>query len=188
MNKKTSRFILFCLLFLLLLPLRAALAHGGGELRVANAPVGSYLVSIWTNPPQARAGQPIHTTVGVAWANDGSPALDVEVLLTLTDSEGEMVAVAEATTEQSINRLFYEADMADVPVGEYVLTVVVNGRSGNGDLAFPLSVAAPTLWPWLVGGLASAAVIWLVVRAWRNGVVVGDARRQTAVSRHRSVD
>ena len=54
------------LLIICLLPWNTVLAHGGGELQISNAPVGDYQVSVWNNPPTARAGQTIHVTVGIA--------------------------------------------------------------------------------------------------------------------------
>jgi hypothetical protein len=177
------------LLFLLaLLPLRMVLAHGGGELEVGNAPIGSYLVSIWVNPPTVQAGQVIHVTVGIAQESTGEPVLDAGVDVLILDDQEEVVATAVATTEQSINRLFYEADLDVLPTGAYAMQVTVTGSGGRGDLAFPLEVMPRSILPWVGGGLVGLLLIGLIVRGWRRGGNESIPRRKTAVPRRRAVD
>lgn len=184
---KLKNFFLL-LLMLCLLPLPTVQAHGGGELQIGNAPVGNYLVSIWVNPPTARAGEAIHVTVGIAQASTGEPVLDAAVDVLILDGQGEPVAAAAATTEQSVNRLFYEADLEDVRSGEYEMQITVTGRDGRGDLSFPLAVEPRSVWPWLGGAAAAVVVIGLIVRRWRKRGTVAEPRRRTAVPRARSVD
>ena len=192
MNKKFAdkeknrwRRLLWLGLLLCLLPLPRVLAHGGGELMVGNAPIGSYLVSVWVNPPAVQAGQVIHVTVGIAAENTGEPVLDANVAVQIVDEAGVTVATAVATTEQSINRLFYEADLATLPTGNYEMQVLVTDSAGTGDVAFALEVVPRTIWSWLVGAAVGLTVIGLVVRSWRRG---GAVRKGTAVPRRRSVD
>lgn len=155
-------------------------AHGGGELQAVNVPIGSYQVSVWLNPPTVRTGQTIHITVGIATAEDGSPVLDSTVDVIIETAAGEEMLTTQATTEQSVNRLFYEADISNLPTGSYEVLVQVAGIKGNGNLRFPMEVGQASLWPWLVGGLGGGAVIWFVVRRWQ--------KRKTAVSRPRNID
>jgi hypothetical protein len=190
------------LLVICLLPLQPVLAHGGGELQISNAPVGQYQVSVWNNPPTARAEQTIHVTVGIARADTGEPVLDAAVSVTILNESGEPLVTAAATTEQSVNRLFYEADLDGVPAGSYEMQVEVTGSEGSGVLSFPLVVETVSLWPWLVGAGMAAFVVWLVLRYWRRGAKPDVSRRGTArtkrlndvepaevaVPRHRSVD
>ena len=177
-----------CVLLLGLLPVSAVLAHGGGELQVANAPIAAYQVSVWTNPPTARANQPIHVTVGVATAVSGEPVLDAVVEVSILNASGEAVSTAAATTEQSANRLFFEADLAGIPVGAYEVSVEVAGSEGSGMLTFPLEVRPSSIWPWLGGALVGLGAIWLVIRYWRGSSNMAVTRRKTAVPRSRSVD
>ncbi len=175
-----------CLL-LLLLPIRPALAHGGGKLQIGNAPIGDYLVSVWNNPPTARAGRTIHVTVGVAQAGTGAPVLDATVMVLILNDSAVTVATAPATTEQSVNRLFYEADLPGVPEGVYEMQVMVTGSQSGGEIAFPLVVEPLLIWPWLVGMVAGGGAIWLSLRYWRKAAAA-TPRRKTAVPHSRSVD
>lgn len=182
----TLRNSVFLFLFAACLtPLQMVLAHGGGELQISNAPIGEYQVSVWNNPPTARAGQAIHVTVGIAQADSGEPVLDTAVTVTIMNESGQPIATAAATTEQSINRLFYEADLTGVPIGSYEMQIEVMGSQGSGTLSFPLTVQPVSVWPWLTGVVAAGGIIWLVLRYWRKGSVAG---RGTAVPQRRSVD
>lgn len=183
---RTASF-LFLLAAYLILP-HPVLAHGGGELQISNAPIGAYQVSIWNNPPIARAGQAVHVTVGIAQIDTGEPVLDAAVFVTILNERNESVATAAATTEQSINRLFYEADLDGVSPGTYEMQIEVTGSEGNGVLSFPLTVESASFLPWLAGAGAAVFVVWLVLRQWRKGAKVTVARRSTAVPRPRSVD
>ncbi|WP_420629500.1 hypothetical protein [Candidatus Leptofilum sp.] len=175
-------------LLLCLLPLSQLLAHGGGELKAGNVPVGFYLVSVWVNPPTVQAGQVIHVTVGIADESTGEPVLDSSVDVLIVDEAGEVVVWAVATTEQSVNRLFYEADLVPVITGIYEMHVVVTGSGGAGDINFPLEVVPRAILPWVAGIVAGAVVIGLIVRSWRQGASRERGRGGTAVPRRHPVD
>jgi len=114
--------------------------------------------------------------------------LDAAVMVTILDESGELLATTAATTEQSANRLFYEADLDGVPTGTYEIQIEVTGSEGRGLLSFPLPVEPASMWPWLAGVVVAAGVVWLVLRYWRRRALVNGARRGTAVPRPRSVD
>jgi hypothetical protein len=176
------------LLIVCLLPWQTILAHGGGALQISNAPIGQYQVSVWNNPPTARAGQTLHVTVGIGRISTGEPVLDAAVSVTIVDESGESLTAAAATTAQSVNRLFYEADLDGVPIGTYEMQIEVTGSEGSGMLAFPLAVEPASLWPWLVGAVVAVGVTWLGLRSWRKEAKANVSVRRTAVPRPRSVD
>ncbi|MCP4421139.1 MAG: hypothetical protein GY805_31395 [Chloroflexi bacterium] len=185
-REKSKRYFLLLLPFILLLPIRSVLAHGGGVLQVANVPIGTYQVSVWTNPPTARTNQPVHVTVGIAAAETGEPVLDTAVKVDLLTNDGVLLTTAVATTEQSVNRLFYEADLAGVAAGDYEIQVEVVGSEGSGSLSFSLSVKPVSIWPWALWILLGVGVIGVGLILWRKKR--GSTWEETAVSRHRSVD
>jgi hypothetical protein len=114
--------------------------------------------------------------------------LDAAVSVTILDESSKPVATAAATTEQSVNRLFYEADLEGVPTGTYEMQIEVVGSESSGVLSFPLTVKPASILPWPVGVMAAAGVVWLGLRYWRKGGQVAAATRRTAVPRPRSVD
>jgi hypothetical protein len=146
-------------------------AHGGGTLQLANVPVGTLQVSVWTAPTTLRAGAPMHVTVSIATASTGTPVLDAAILVHLQTTTGTAtLQSAPATTRQSVNKLFYESDLAAPAPGQYRIAVEISGSGGQGTVTFPLAIQpAVPVWP-LAAGLASTALIGgaLGFRYWRQ--------------------
>ena len=159
----SSALVLLAVVFLAvpLLPARIASAHGGGTPQVTNDDIGPYWVSVWTSPDPAREGQ-LHVTVSVAEPGApgerqaGAPILGATVDVTLTPRAGGFADVsAQATNEQSANRLFYEADLLVPAAGDWQVQVDVEGPAGRGQTAFDLTVMPAQGLDWLlVGGIA----------------------------------
>ncbi len=159
-------FLAACLAGALFLAASGAEAHGGGTPRLTNEDIGPYWISVWTAPQPVREGQ-LHITVAVAEPGEvagqqgGPPVLGATVELTVSPRAGGLSDVrAMATSEQSANRLFYEADMIVPVAGEWLVLVQVTGPQGSGEAQFPLTVeqARSASWLWLgaVGLLAVA--------------------------------
>jgi hypothetical protein len=131
----------------------SALAHGGGTLQIMNAPIAdAYRVSVWSAPATIRAHDDIHITVGVADLVAGAPVLDTAVQVEIYQAAtGNLITSAAATTEQSVNRLFYEADMAGLPQGDYDVVVTVTGEAGGGAVDFALEIRPYLNLPLIVG-------------------------------------
>jgi hypothetical protein len=143
-------------------------AHGGGELKVRLAPAGAYAVSVWLNPPAPRVNRTLHFTVGVAAQESGAAVLDAEVQIVMTPLDGATaVLTAPATTAQSANRLFYEADLEPRQSGLYRAEIVVQGKEEGGHVIFEFEVldASPINWT-LVGLLGLALIVALGL--WRS--------------------
>ncbi len=146
-------------------------AHGGGTLQINNAPVGQCLVSVWSAPPTAQAHTPVHITAGVAAAADGTPILDADVWVTVTEgSSGTAVAQAAATTEQSVNRLFYEADIPPLPAGAYQFVVTTGCQGVTEAISFEVLVRPSTNPLFIAVPLAGGGLLLLIVmyRRWRR--------------------
>lgn len=159
---------LLVLAFLLLLAVpTGAQAHGGGELVVAAEPAGPYSVSVWVNPPEPVAGEPVHFTVGVGSPGDRAPVLDATVQISMLPAGGTMAFSGAATTEESVNKLFYETDLTVPETGMYEVTVEVAGDAGGGSVVFDVQVGEGGGVNWLLWGLVGLGVI-ILLGAWRT--------------------
>ena len=160
-------------------------AHGGGTPQLVNAEAGPYWVSVWTQPDPLRAGD-MHVSVAVSEApRPGAPegsagdlVLDARVHVQVQPMRGSgPTLTAEATHEDAVNKLFYEADL-DLPGdGYWEVVISVEGPLGAGSASFdvealPQSTFNTVLgsrWPvWIGLGLIVAAAAWLAL-GFRSG-------------------
>lgn len=146
----------------------AVSAHGGGEIQLANAPIGPYKMTLWLNPPNPQAQQTMHITVGLAAPPNDAPMLDATIFIDVTNAAtGNLVLTTPATTEASINRLFYETDFTLAEPGLYEVNTRISAPGGQGSAAFSVEVAPPNPTNWLVIGLAGLAMV-VLFSLWRN--------------------
>ncbi len=163
-----SCFLFFVFCFLFFVP--SAWAHGGGILVVQNEPVGGYAVSVWMNPPVPRTNETLHMTVGIAGAGQ-EPVLDAAVQIDVFEAGTDiLITSAQATTEQSVNRLFYETDFPKIEPGDYDVMVRVDGANGRGEVVFAMEMKPAGGMSWVVAGLVGIGVIAMgvVVLSWRK--------------------
>jgi hypothetical protein len=84
---------------------------------------------------------------------------------------------APATTEQSVNKLFYETDLEVPAAGDYEVEFHIRGAEGEATVSLVVEVQAPSRVNWLVIGLAGLGLV-VVIGWWRSrqtGVEVADA-------------
>ncbi len=167
--KKKQLVVTFYTLIYILLIWQPLGAHGGGKLYISNQPVGDYFVSVWVNPPQPKSNQGTHITVGVG-GKRLEPVLDAQIVVNILDETDQSVVSGYATTEQSVNRLFYETDLPAIGSGDYEIVVDVEGADGAGMVSFPLSIKSAGATSLLYAGLGLVGVITAVfiIRAWRK--------------------
>jgi hypothetical protein len=173
----TKRLKIALTIFLLLLFHRlSAMAHGGGDLVAGPVQAGPYIVSVWVNPPQPRTEEPLHFTIGVAQPENKAAILDAQVLVTMQLLGSDLTPLsAPATTDQSINKLFYETDLHLLEPGRYLTTIEIAGPKGQGDISLELDVIPPSPFNWFLIGLAGIGLVlvfgWLRTRRSRqNGI------------------
>ena len=154
--------LLICLTFLLFFFASNTQAHGGGDLIAGPEAVGPYIVSIWLNPPDPRATEPIHFTIGLASPVNREPILDAQIMVELRPAgENSIEASSPATTDQSINKLFYETDLQVMNANTFESTFIISGPDGDGTLMIPIDVTNPTNIDWRMIGLVGLALIIL---------------------------
>jgi hypothetical protein len=162
-----KRIVTFLIIFLGLMAtaVMPVWAHGGGLIHVAGEQAGEYRVTVWVAPNEVEADKTLHFTVAVVRAEDNDMILDgnVDIEVFSADS-GELVLSGPATTEQSVNKLFYEADFPEAPeAGTYTVVTRVNGRYGSGDVSFDLEIIpAKFTVNWLLIGIGGVVVIAVI--------------------------
>ena len=172
---KTWGFCFLFFVFCFLLFVQPVWAHGGGILVLGNKPIGDYAVSVWMNPPVPHTNETLHMTVGIA-GTEQEPVLDANVQIDIFKAGGDILIIsASATTEQSVNRLFYETDFPKIAAGNYDVVVRVDGAAGSGDVMFEMEMKSASSMSWVVAGLVGMGVIVVgfVMYSWqqqKNGV------------------
>lgn len=160
--------VLFFLPVFLFIGMGIATAHGGGDLIARSVQTGPYTASVWVNPPDPRVSESIHFTIGLASPTDGSPVLDAAIQVTMRDqSSGEIIVTSPATTEQSINKLFYETDLEVTAAGDYETEFNIRGVEGEGTLSLVVEVKDAARVNWLLIGLAGLGTV-VVLGWWRS--------------------
>jgi len=133
------------------LPLRA----DGGTLRVANVPMGSYRVSVFTAPTPIPPDS-IDVSLLVTERGRGL-ASDLEILVTAhpLGQPGRSTS-RPATRDQATDPRYYAANFALGSEGPWEIVVQVRGPRGEGEVRFEVMVqdSGPLGSPFLVLGLA----------------------------------
>lgn len=156
----------------LLLLLTSSLHANGGTVRISRAPLGPYLVTIYSSPTPLRTGE---VDVSVLVQDSGNavlaPPISVEARpLTLGGGSSGGTIRREATRAQATNKLFQAAKFDVSEPGEWEFVVEV---AEAGSLSFTAAVAKTTLRdrPYL---LALLVLLPLLVLGWialgRDGV------------------
>lgn len=157
---------------LLLVPLAPALANGG-TVRISRAPVGRYLVSVFSSPTPLRTGE---VDISVLVQDSGDAVVrDVVVRVEarpIRVTEGGVSAVREtATREAATNKLFQAAKFPVETPGEWEFRIEVGGDEGaaGGAVSFRAELTEATLLdrPYLLATLVLVPVLlvaWLVRR------------------------
>ncbi|MCM8744984.1 hypothetical protein NET03_00405 [Thermomicrobium sp. CFH 73360] len=162
-NKRTQprslAVIALALLFTILTP-EAVLANGG-QVRVANYPIGPYEVTVFTSPVPLQTGI-VDVSVLLQRQEDKAIVENAEILLTITPLNGGSPQKYPVTREQATNKLYYAAEFPVDQPGRYRIELAIRAPGGAGSVAFDVTVerAEPTLWGswWLWGAITITAI------------------------------
>ncbi len=138
----------------------------GGTLRVANASVGAYRISVFTDPTPVPPDT-IDISVLATLGRDQTPArgLAVEIVARRLDGTGgelRRIATREAATDPR----YYAANFSLGSAGDWEIRLHIRGPEGEGDVTFQLRVQEHGLLgsPFLLLGLALVPL--LMVGLW----------------------
>ena len=143
-----SRALATAALLLLLAPLLVLLAPpllaNGGTVRISRAPLGPYLVTIYSSPTPLRTGEVDVSVLVQDSANEVlAPAVMVEARpVALAEGATAEPIRIEATRAQATNKLFQAAKFDVMAPGEWEFRVEV---AEAGSLSFRATVAESTL-------------------------------------------
>lgn len=162
-----ARWAAFGVVLLLLLATAPRLLANGGTVRISRAPVGPYLVTVYSSPTPLRTGE---VDVSVLVQDSANRVLDVPVRvearpLRLGEGAEAQPIRQRATRAQATNKLFKAAKFDVAAPGEWAFRVEV---AEAGSVGFEATVARTTLLdrPWLLTVLVLlplAVVGWLLL-------------------------
>jgi hypothetical protein len=128
----------------------------GGTLRVANAIMGAYRVSIFTDPTPVT---PDSLDVSVLATFDRgrgiAPGLQIIVVARPLDGSGRTIR-HPATPDQAEDPRYYAAKFSPGALGDWEIEVRVQGPEGSGEVGFEIRVQEPGPFdnPFLILGVA----------------------------------
>ncbi len=157
------RSALLILALLLLVP--AATLANGGRLRVAEAPIGDYRVSVFTSPtPVPPDTLDVSVLVMEVGRSEPVEGLDVRVALTPIGHSAPSQS-QKATREAADDSRYYAAEFHLGGVGQWGVVVRVTGPGGEGEVTFQIEA---TEWGLLENPLVVAflSLLPLALLAW----------------------
>jgi len=186
-----NRFGLFTAMTMLagLLMLSRSVAANGGQVRVANQPIGPYEVTVFTSPVPLQTGT-VDVSVLVQRADTKAIVEDAVIVLIVEPAAGGPAQRYPVTREQATNKLYYAAEFPISEPGEYRFSLEIRGPEGAGAIAFTAQVerASATFWRtwwfWAVVGIGAIALLWWIFRSPAPGSAAA-ATRGTTQSRRR---
>lgn len=166
----TKMYRLGALFFLLVLPLvfsgRSVLAHAGvGTPQINNQDIGPYRIWVWSDPEPPIVGS-YHVAVALteSLANDpngfaGEAILNADVVVEMEHQASGVQLIAQATHEDALNKLFYEAIFEPQQTGTWEIRVIVQGPDGPVQTSYSDEIESPAF-PWMAvgGGLLALAL------------------------------
>jgi hypothetical protein len=154
--------VLALVLTLVALDRRAPAFANGGQRRLAAAPAGPYVVTVWTQPTPPTMG-PIDVSVAVMQPGSLVAVPDADATLTAERADRSLVSSARAVRGAGFLPTIYHADLELPADGLWHVTVKVSGPAGAGTAAFDLHVVKPARIPWLT--IAGAGVLLVAALA-----------------------
>lgn len=167
---------------LLVTAVRRPVSANGGQVRVADYPVGPYVVTVFTSPVPLQTGV-VDVSVLVQRRDDKRVVEDAEIVLTVEPAGGGTARQYPVTRDQATSDLYYAAEFPIDQPGDYRMRIDVRAPEGAGVVTFDVTVerAGDALWRswWLWGAIALVAIplVW-----WLFGGA-GDTSRPSAAGR-----
>ncbi len=139
-------------------------AANGGQVRVANYPVGPYEITVFTSPTPLQTGM---VDVSVLLQRRDTKAIvdDAQIVLTVEPVGGGPSQNYPVSREQAINKLYYAVKFQMDEPGSYRMRLDVRAPEGAGAVEFDVTVEriGSSLWrSWWFWG----AIVLLQIPLW----------------------
>ena len=137
----------------------SVLAHAGvGTQQINNQDIGPYRIWVWSDPEPPVVGN-YHVAVALTESLENDPngfagesILNADVVVEMEHQASGVQLIAQATHEDAVNKLFYEAIFAPQQTGTWEIRVIVQGPDGPVQTSYSDEVETPAF-PWMaVGG------------------------------------
>ena len=139
-------------------------AANGGQVRIANYPIGPYEITVFTSPTPLLTGT-VDVSVLLQRRDTKVIVDDAQIVLTIEPVSGRPSRQYPVTREQATNKLYYAAKFPVDQPGSYRMRLNVRAPEGAGTVEFDLAVerASSSLWRswWLWG-----AIVLLQIPLW----------------------
>lgn len=115
----------------------------GGQVQVADRPVGPYRVTVTSSPNPLRTGA-ADITVIVLQGTD-QLVTDATVSVDATPAQGGVTRRFPATHQNALNKRYYAANVQFTAPGRWLLVVHVGSPRGGGDVPFGADISGSLL-------------------------------------------
>lgn len=157
--------VFLLLLLSLFVTAKVVLAHAGvGTQQINNIDLGEFRIWVWSDPEPPQVGN-YHVAVALTESleNDpngfaGEPVLNTDVVVEMEHVNTGLLLVAQATHEDAVNKLFYEAIFAPEQTGIWSVRVIVQGGNGPAEISYTDEIELAAF-PWMTIGGALLALI-----------------------------
>ncbi len=137
----------------------------GGQVRIADYPLGPYTVTVFTSPVPLTTGT---VDVSVLLQDRETKAIvdGATISLTVTPASGGPPQQYAVTREQATNPLYYAAEFPITEPGRYHLQLDIRGPAGSGSVTFEVTVELgrsswlQSWWLWGGAALVILAILW----------------------------
>ncbi len=177
------RLVVLAIAFLSTFPVSPPAIANGGQVRIANHPIGPYEVTVFTSPVPLQTGT-VDVSVLLQRREDRAIVDNAEIILTITPANGGPSQRYPVTREQATNKLYYAAEFSIDQPGPYRMELAIRAPEGAGAVAFDATVerATSSVWRswWLWGAVAVTTIPllwWLFGGASRGPGQVRKERR-----------
>jgi len=164
MHRSVQRaFVTILAIVLLAVPMPAQ--ANGGQVRIANQPIGPYEVTVFTSPVPLRTGT-VDVSVLLQHADTKQIVDGAEIVLWVEPATGDEPQQYPVTRDQATNKLYYAAEFSLDRPGEYLFRLEIRAPQAAGTVSFTATVEEArtgfwqSWWFWALVGVASVILLW----------------------------